>query len=92
MSLQKLKARALANAQVKNEYEKLESEFNFIDQLLTMRTKAGLTQEQVAERMHTHKSNVSRLENGNANPSWSTLLKYAQACGFQLTLKPQKIS
>ncbi|WP_265092810.1 hypothetical protein [Klebsiella pneumoniae] len=44
MSLQKLKQRALANAEVKNEYDKLESEFSFIDQLLTMRTKAGLTQ------------------------------------------------
>ena len=92
MSLQKLKNRALANAEVKNEYDKLESEFNFIDQLLTMRTQAGLTQEQVAERMHTQKSNVSRLEKGNANPSWSTLLKYAHACGFELTLKPQKMS
>jgi len=48
MSLQKLKARALTNAQVKNEYEKLETEFNFIGQLLTVRTKAGLTLEQVA--------------------------------------------
>lgn len=92
MSLQKLKQRALANVEVKNEYDKLESEFSFIDQLLTMRTKAGLTQEQVAERMHTQKSNVSRLEKGNANPSWSTLLKYAHACGFELTLKPQKMS
>lgn len=92
MSLQKLKQRALANVEVKNEYDKLESEFSFIDQLLTMRTKAGLTQEQVAERMHTQKSNVSRLEKGNANPSWSTLQKYAHACGFELTLKPQKMS
>ena len=91
MSLQKLKQRALANAEVKTEYQKLESEFNLIDQLLTMRTKAGLTQEQVAERMHTQKSNISRLEKGNANPSWSTLLKYAHACGFELTLKPQKM-
>lgn len=90
MSLQKFKERALANDKVKSEYQKLESEFSLIDQLLTMRTKAGLTQEQVAERMHTQKSNISRLEKGNANPSWSTLLKYAQACGFELTLKVQK--
>ena len=48
MSLQKLKQRALTNPEVKAEYEKLESEFNLIDQLLSMRTKAGLTQEQVA--------------------------------------------
>jgi len=42
--------------------------------LLELMAKAGLTQEQVAERMHTQKSKVSRLEKGNANPSWSTLL------------------
>ncbi|WP_298050618.1 helix-turn-helix transcriptional regulator [uncultured Paenalcaligenes sp.] len=91
MSLQKLKQRALTNPEVRVEYEKLDSEFDLIDKLLSMRTKAGLTQEQLAERMQTQKSNVSRLENGNTNPSWSTLLKYAYACGFELSLKPQKM-
>ncbi|NLQ17330.1 helix-turn-helix transcriptional regulator [Marinomonas sp. M1K-6] len=91
MSLQKLKQRALENSDVKAEYDKLEAEFNFIDQLLSMRTKAGLTQEQVAEKMNTQKSNISRLERGNANPSWATLLKYAHACGFELSLKAQKV-
>lgn len=91
MSLQKLKQRALTNPEVRVEYEKLDSEFDLIDKLLSMRTKAGLTQEQLAERMQTQKSNVSRLENGNTNPSWSTLLKYAHACGFELSLKPQKM-
>lgn len=91
MSLQKLKQRALTNPEVRAEYEKLDNEFDLIDKLLSMRTKAGLTQEQVAERMQTQKSNVSRLENGNTNPSWSTLVKYAHACGFELSLKPQKM-
>ncbi|EXJ12421.1 helix-turn-helix domain-containing protein [Nitrincola nitratireducens] len=91
MSLQSLKQRALANADVKTEYDNLESEFSLIDQLLSMRTTAGLTQEQVAERMQTQKSNVSRLERGNSNPSWSTLLKYAHACGYELTIKSQKL-
>ncbi len=57
MSLQTLKQRALDNPEVKAEYKQLEAEFNFIDQLLSMRTKAGLTQEQVAQRMQTQKSN-----------------------------------
>ena len=92
MSLKTLKKRALAKAEVKHEYDQLESEFSFIDQLLTMRTKAGLTQEEVAQRMRTQKSNISRLEQGNANPRWSTLQKYAHACGFGLTLKPHKIN
>ncbi|MFD1383005.1 helix-turn-helix domain-containing protein [Rhodanobacter aciditrophus] len=90
MSLNNLKQKALSNPQVHDEYQSLESEFSFIDQLLSMRTEAGLTQEQVAERMHTQKSNISRLERGNANPSWLTLLKYADACGFELSLGVRK--
>lgn len=92
MSLQNLKQRALQDPAVQQEYNKLEGEFRLIDQLLSMRTQAGLTQEQVAERMHTQKSNISRLEKGNANPSWSTLLKYAHACGFELTLSSHKVN
>jgi len=91
MSLQNLKTRALENTEVRTEYEQLENEFAFIDQLLSMRNEAGLTQAQVAERMHTQKSNISRLERGNANPSWVTLQKYAHACGFELSLTPYKI-
>lgn len=91
MSLQNIKTRALANPEVQAEYEKLESEFAFIDQLLSMRSQAGLTQEQLAKRMNTQKSNISRLERGNANPSWTTLLKYAHACGFELSLNSHKI-
>jgi transcriptional regulator with XRE-family HTH domain len=86
-SIQNLKKRALANPEVNAEYLKLELEFNLIDQLISMRTQAGLTQEQLAALMHTQKSNVCRLERGNSNPSWSTLLKYAHACGFMLSLK-----
>jgi transcriptional regulator with XRE-family HTH domain len=92
MALQNLKQRAIKNPEVKSEYDKLEHEFKFIDQLLSMRTTAGLTQEQVAQRMHTQKSNISRLERGNTNPSWSTLLKYADACGYELTLHSEKIN
>jgi len=91
MSLKRLKERALLDDQVKVEYDKLESEFELIDQLLSMRSQAGLTQEEVAERMHTQKSNISRLERGNANPSWSTLVRYAHACGFDLSLSPHKM-
>ncbi len=92
MSLQKLKQRALDNPEVKAEYEQLEAEFNFIDQLLSMRTKAwAYARTGCTQRMQTQKSNISRLEKGNSNPSWSTLVKYAHACGFELSIKSHKI-
>ena len=91
MSLSNLKAKALANAEVKAEYDRLEDEFNLVEKLVSMRAKAGLTQEQLAVVMKTQKSNISRLEKGNTNPSWATLLKYAHACGFELKLQTQKM-
>jgi transcriptional regulator with XRE-family HTH domain len=52
----------------------------------------GLTQEQVAERMGTTKSAVSRLEaslrSEKHSPSVATLRrKYAQACGRRLLIR-----
>ncbi|MFW1503806.1 helix-turn-helix domain-containing protein [Vibrio parahaemolyticus] len=49
-----------------------------------MREEAGLTQQQVAERMGTKEGNISRLEKGKGNPTLKTLLGYAKACGCQL--------
>lgn len=84
--LQQLKERALQNPDVRREYDALAEEFELIDKLLKMRESAGLTQDELARRMGTKKSNVSRLERGNTNPSWKTLKKYAHACGFQITM------
>lgn len=84
--LAELKQRALQNPEVLDEYQTLTSEFEFIDSLLQMRTAAKLTQEELAIRMGTRKSNICRLEKGGANPSWATLKKYAHACGFEITM------
>lgn len=87
MSFKQFKQTALENPDVRDEYEALESEFSLIDQLITMRTRAGLTQEDVAEKLGTNKSNISRLERGRVNPSWGTLNRYAAACGFRVRLE-----
>ncbi|MFT3817499.1 MAG: helix-turn-helix transcriptional regulator [Rubrivivax sp.] len=69
-------------------YEALELEYQVVDQLLKARTRAGLTQDAVAERMGTTKSAVSRLESaGKHVPSLSTLKRYANAVGCELQVK-----
>jgi DNA-binding XRE family transcriptional regulator len=83
--LKQLKERALQRTEVRREYDALAEEFAFVDALLKMRTSAGLTQDELARRMGTQKSNISRLEKGG-NPSWGTLKKYAHACGFELSM------
>ncbi len=86
-SFNDFKKKALENPEVRKEYDALQDEFNLIDQLVTMRTSAGLTQEEVANKLGTNKSNISRLEHGKGNPSWNTLNKYAAACGFRVKLE-----
>jgi len=74
-------------------YASLDLEYQVVSQLLKARTKAGLTQDAVAERMGTTKSAVSRLESaGKHAPSLSTLKRYAEAvgCDLQVKLVPQR--
>lgn len=74
-------------------YEALGLEYEVVNQLLKARTRAGMTQDAVAERMGTTKSAVSRLESaGKHVPSLSSLRRYAIAVGCELQVKlvPQK--
>ena len=74
-------------------YEDLELEYALASQMLKARTKAGLTQDAVANRMGTTKSAISRLESaGRHAPSLATLKKYASAvgCDLQIKLVPHK--
>lgn len=84
-SLKQLKHRALKQGKVRREYEALAQEFELIHKLLSLRSKAGLTQAQLAARMGTQKSNISRLERGKSNPSLKTLSNYAKACGYEVS-------
>ncbi|WP_248851004.1 helix-turn-helix domain-containing protein [Thiomicrospira microaerophila] len=87
MTLDKLKNELMQDPDFKKEYDALEEEFKLIEVLVDMRQKAGLTQEEIAQKIGTKKSNISRLESGTGNPGWKTLQKYAHACGFKIQLQ-----
>ena len=75
-------------------YDALELEYQVAGQMLKARSRAGLTQDAVAERMGTTKSAISRLESaGKHAPSLATLKRYALAvgCELQVRLVPQKV-
>jgi transcriptional regulator with XRE-family HTH domain len=52
-----------------------------------MRQKSGVTQEELARRLHTTKSAVSRLENSSGGARLETLEKVAQAFGKELVIE-----
>ena len=69
-------------------YDALETEYALAHEMLSARTRAGLTQEAVADSMGTTKSAVSRLEGaGKHAPSVASLKKYADAVGCTLKIK-----
>lgn len=69
-------------------YKALELEYQVADQMLKARSRAGLTQDAVAEKMGTTKSAISRLESaGKHAPSLATLKRYAGAVGCELQVK-----
>jgi DNA-binding XRE family transcriptional regulator len=51
------------------------------------REAAGLTQEEVARRLNTTKSAISRIENHADDVRLSTLKRYAEAVGTNLHIK-----
>ncbi|MEW6665590.1 MAG: helix-turn-helix transcriptional regulator [Thermodesulfobacteriota bacterium] len=80
--------KALRRKGFRKAYEELEGEYSLAREMLSARSRCGLTQEAVAELMGTTKSAVSRLESGGKHaPSLTTLKKYARAVGCRLEIK-----
>ncbi|UAA39136.1 helix-turn-helix transcriptional regulator [Paraneptunicella aestuarii] len=76
----------LKDDEYKQEYNKLEAEFNLAKVLIQAREKSGLSQSEIAKRMNTKQSVVARLESANGNPTIKTLSRYAEALGGHLEI------
>lgn len=68
-------------------YERGYQAFRLGVMLQLAREDAGMTQEQVAQRLGTKKSAISRLENNAGDLRLSTLQRYAEAVGKELVLE-----
>ena len=86
--LKSFKKKALSRPEVQEQYDKLAPAYNLRKKLISLRHKAGLTQEQIADMLHTNKSNISRLEsvNSNISPNLSTITDYAEVIGYQVKI------
>jgi ribosome-binding protein aMBF1 (putative translation factor) len=81
----------LAKPGVKKAYDALEEEYSTRHAMLDARLAADLSPADVAARMGTTVSAISRLESSlrseKHSPSFATLRKYAQACGKKLVVQ-----
>lgn len=79
------------NPEYRTAYDALEEEFALAAAIAEARARAGLTQEEVAERMHTTQGNVARMEAGRTMPSARTLARFAEAVGAKLKISFEPI-
>lgn len=77
----------LQNEKFKKEYDAPEAEFSIIQAMLDARKASGLTQKDLADRTGIAQADISKLENGNANPSLKTLQRLAAGMGMKLKLE-----
>ena len=73
----------LTDAEVQAIYNSIEPEKDLLLRLAKLRRSKGDTQEEVAKKMGTSKSNISRLEKNVHSPTLNTLRDYVQAMGYQ---------
>ncbi len=74
-----IKAQLMKDAEFKDEYNKLKPRYELVSQIIEARKSMKMTQEELAKRAGTRKSNISRLESGSYNPSLDFLIKIANS-------------
>ena len=84
---EKYLAERMKDPAFKAEYDALEPEFSIIQAMIDARKASGLTQQQLAEKTGIAQADISKLENGSANPSLRTLRRLAAGMGMQLKLE-----
>ena len=87
-NLKSFKKKALEKPGVKEAYDELTPAYQLRKKLIEIRQQAGLTQEEIATRLNTSKSNISRLESvsSNISPKLSTITEYAKAAGYRVEI------
>lgn len=68
-------------------YRRSAPKYALIEAMLDAREEADLTLEQIAQRMGTSKSALSRMLSGSQMPSWNTVMRYAEALGKHPTIQ-----
>ena len=86
-TLKDIKRELLADPAGEAAYDSMAAEFDMARELIAARSRAGMTQSDVAQRMGTTQSVIARLEGGKRTPSMRTVQRYAQAVGARAVVR-----
>ncbi|MBP3292132.1 MAG: helix-turn-helix transcriptional regulator [Clostridia bacterium] len=77
----------MKNPEFKAEWDATEAEYQIIKSMLEARRRKAITQSQLSEITGIAQADISRIENGNANPSIQTLQRLAAGLGMRLKVE-----
>lgn len=87
MKLEELKKELFEDSDFRTEYQSLRPRYEIVSQIIEARKEQNMTQADLAKRVGTQKSNISRLESGNYNPSLDFLIKVAESLGKKIKVQ-----
>ncbi len=82
-----IKKRKKDDVEFAENFETGHEEFKIGEMLKQARVEVGLTQEEIAQRLHTKKSAISRIENHAQDIKLSTLQNFAHILGKELKVE-----
>ncbi len=87
VSFETVKAGLMKDEAFQKEYERLRPRYEAIEQIIKARKEQHITQSELAKRVGTQKSNISRLESGSYNPSLDFLIKVVHCLGKEVKIQ-----
>jgi len=76
----------LEDKEIKKAYDEFKPEFDLVRIIIKKRIEQGLTQKELAYRVGTKQSSISRFESGSYNPTISFLKRLANALNVRLKI------
>ncbi|MEK7141331.1 MAG: helix-turn-helix transcriptional regulator [Patescibacteria group bacterium] len=89
LSWEEHKKKLLADPEVKKYYDDLGPEYELIRSIINKRIVKKMSQQDLARKIGTGQSAISRLEGGEGNPSMKFLQRIALALGARLSISLQ---
>ncbi len=77
----------LKDSEIRKEWDALQPEMTIIQAIIDARRTSGLTQKELSKRTGIAQGDISKLENGNSNPSLLTLQRLAEGMGMLLKIE-----
>ena len=85
-TLRQFKKEAFRDPKIKKAYDDLKPELDLIKLMIQKRIDEGLTQKELARRMKTKQSAISRFESGTYNPSLAWIRNAAHALDAKIKI------